>query len=67
MIASTEMVEANHRQNRSAGLPLRSASAMTLMPFASMTPAGLDGAGAAGSGDGDGDAGGRVEGEDVAE
>jgi hypothetical protein len=36
--ASTEMFEAHHGQNRSAGLPLRSDSWITLMPLASMAP-----------------------------
>ncbi len=35
MIASTETLAANHGQNRSRGEPLRSVSAMTLMPFCS--------------------------------
>jgi hypothetical protein len=33
---STEMLAANHGQNRSAGLPLRSPSAMTLIPLRSI-------------------------------
>ena len=41
--ASTEMLEAHQGQNSPDGLPLRSDSAMTLMPLASI-PAGAAGA-----------------------